>query len=71
MKINDKRQEKKDLNFTDLKPASVYYESRRLCKYLMYTDNYSAVCLESGEVFDEDELQGGTFIEVNATLEIK
>ncbi len=70
MKINDRLQEKK-LNFTHLKPASVYYESRLLCKYLIYTDNYTAVCLESGEVFDEHELQGGIFLEVNATLEIK
>lgn len=71
MKVNDMRHQKQELSFDELEAGNTYI-SHKLQKYVIKTrDNYYVVCLESGQVFDYDEVNGDVFEPVNAVLEIK
>lgn len=70
MNINDRSREFKELGWELLVFGQVYISSR-FQKYMIFTQDYKTVCLDSGEVYDEDEHKGDVFTPVNATLEIK
>lgn len=70
MNINDRSREFKELGWELLVFGQVYI-SNRFQKYMIFTQDYKTVCLDSGEVYDEDEHKGDVFTPVNATLEIK
>jgi len=70
MIINDKRNKSREISWADLKFGEVYI-SNRLQKYMMYTQEYKTIDLDSGEMFDEDEHFGDVFYPVKATLEIE
>ena len=70
MNINDRSREFKELGW-DLLVFGQVYISSRFQKYTIFTQDYKTVCLDSGEVYDEDEHKGDVFTPVNATLEVK
>ena len=76
MKINDTRGKSKELTFEELEAGKVYISSR-LQKYVMFcnlglstTGNDYTVCLETGELFNLEEMYGDVFTEVSAVLQI-
>lgn len=69
MNINDKRFTQKEIAWDALLEGQVYVSSRKQ-KYMLTTQEGTVVCLESGEVFDADEMKGDVFIPVTCTLEI-
>jgi hypothetical protein len=69
MNINDTRHILKELTWKDLIFGQVYVSSR-MSKYMIFTQDYKTVCLDSGEVYDEDEHKGDMFISVDATLQV-
>lgn len=54
MIINDVRNTRKELAWSELKNGQVYV-SNRLQKYVLKTNDDFVVCLDSGELFDPDE----------------
>lgn len=70
MKINDQRNKKTEFKFDELAYGQVYV-SNRLQKYVMRTQNCSVICLESGELFDDDECDGDVFIPVQCELVVE
>jgi len=70
MIINDLRGKTKELDWSGLEFGEVYASSR-LQKYMMFTQEYKTVDLQSGEIFDEDEHLGDVFFLVEARLEIE
>jgi len=74
MKINDMRFKKQELPFEELDSGKVYVSSR-LQKYVMSTSGHHGynyvVDLDSGEVFDYDELYEDVFTPVEAEVIIK
>lgn len=69
MIINDVRNTRKELSWSELKNGQVYV-SNRLQKYILKTSDDYVVCLDSGELFDPDECMGDVFNSVNAKLEV-
>ena len=70
MNINDTRHQSTADVWEQLVFGQVYISSR-FQKYMIFTQDYKTVDLESGEVFVEDEHKGDVFTPVEATLEIK
>lgn len=74
MNIIDNRFKKQELIFEELESGKVYVSSR-LQKYVMGTTGHRGynyvVDLESGEVYDDVELDGDVFTPVEAELIIK
>jgi len=70
MIINDLRGRVKELDWANLEFGEVYV-SNRLQKYMMFTQEYKTVDLQSGEMFDEDEHLGDVFFLLKARLEIE
>lgn len=70
MKINDMRSKKQELSFEELEDAKVYVSSR-LQKYVFKTVEYGVVCLETGVIYDDVQLDGDVFTPVEAEMIIK
>jgi len=70
MIINDLRGKTKELEWSELEFGEVYISSG-LQKYMMFTQEYKTIDLETGELFDEDEHMGDVFFPVKARLEIE
>lgn len=60
MVINDRSLEFKQIGWELLVFGQVYI-SNRYQKYMIFTQDYKTVCLDSGEVYDEDEHKGDVF----------
>lgn len=69
MLIDDQRHKRKEIAWSEMESAQIYI-AHKLQKYLIKTNDMYVVCLESGELFDQDELMGDVFTSVNARLEI-
>lgn len=70
MKIIDNRHKKQELSFEELVDAKVYVSSR-LQKYVFKTKYVVVVCLETGETYDDVQLDGDVFTPVEAEVIIK
>jgi len=70
MKIIDARFKKQELSFEELVGAKVYVSSR-LQKYVFKTKYIVVVCLETGETYDDVQLDGDVFTPVEAEMIIK
>lgn len=70
MKINDKRGKTEFLVWADLRYGSVYYSYNEQ-KYVVFTQQETMVCVESGKLYDEEEVRKDKFTKINATLEIQ
>lgn len=70
MNIIDNRFKKQELSFEELEDAKVYVSSR-LQKYVFKTKYVVVVCLETGETYDDVQLDGDVFTPVEAEMIIK
>ncbi len=70
MKVNDLRHQKQELSFDELEWGKCYVSSR-LQKYLIFTEDSTMVCLQTGATYQESGFRGDVFEPVSAVLEIK